>query len=128
MKFIRNIVLSLIVACSFGAVSSVSFAAGKIENATTAEVKEAIDKAINATDQAIAALQNGGDADAILGFINDAGQASKRIESNRLDVIRTRAASKLKKARKAVMKAETDEAIALLSDALKGYQEIKKQF
>lgn len=128
MSFLRKFLLSIIIASSMGAVSSVSFAAGKIENATTEEVRIEIDNAIKSTADAIAAIQNNEGQDAILGLIKDAKQASKKIESNRLDVKRNRAAARLAKARSAVKKAQNDEAIAFLSEALAGYQEIKTLF
>ena len=115
-------------ASSMGAVSSVSFAAGKIENATTEEVKIEIDNAIKSTEDAIAAIQNNDGQDSILGLIKDAKQASKKIESNRLDVKRNRAAARLAKARSAVKKGENDSALGFLSEALAGYQEIKTLF
>ncbi|MGR9045291.1 MAG: hypothetical protein ACU83N_08340 [Gammaproteobacteria bacterium] len=128
MSFLTKFLLSIVIASSMGALSSVSFAAGKIENATTAEVKEEIEKAIGSTEEAIAAIQNGGNEEAVLKLIKNAKQASKRIESNRLDVKRNRAASKLAKARSAFKKGENDAAVALLSEALAGYQEIKRLF
>ncbi|MGR9115367.1 MAG: hypothetical protein ACU85E_06340 [Gammaproteobacteria bacterium] len=128
MNFLKNIIFSIFIASSLGAVSSVSFAAGKIENATTADVKEQIEKAIDNTADAIAAIQNNENEDAVLGLIKNAKQASKRIESNRLDVKRSRANASLAKARNAVKKAQNDEAIAFLTKALDGFKEIKTLF
>lgn len=128
MSFLKKFLLSIMIASSMGAISSASFAAGKIENATTAEVKEEIEKAINNTADAITAIQNNEGQDSVLGLIKNAKQASKRIESNRLDVKRSRANSSLAKARSAIKKGKNDAAIASLTKALDGFKEIKRLF
>lgn len=128
MNFIKKLLFSIVIATSMGAVSSTAIAAGKIENATTADVKEAIDNTIENIQQAITSLQNGGDKDGTLELINNARQSSKRIESNRLDVKRNRAVARLKKAKFAIKRDQNDSALALLSEALTRYQEIKSLF
>ena len=128
MNFIKKLLILIVMATIMGAVSPTVFAAGKIENATTADVKEAIDNTIENIEQAITSLQNDDNKDSVLELINNARQSSKRIESNRLDVKRNRAVARLKKAKFAVKRDQTDSALALLSGALTRYQEIKSLF
>ena len=128
MDFLKKMFFSVLIAASIASMPSVSSAAGKIENATTADVKEAIDNTIKSIEEAVANLNNGGDKDEVMALILKAAQSSKRIESNSLDVKRSRATSALKKARLAVKNDKKELALGSLTDALKGFQEIKSLY
>ncbi|PKM13052.1 MAG: hypothetical protein CVV13_02905 [Gammaproteobacteria bacterium HGW-Gammaproteobacteria-3] len=128
MYFLKKISLLVFIAATLGTASLPSFAAGKIENATTAEVREEIDNAVKSTEAAIEAVQNNADEETTLGFIKAAKQASKKIESNRLDPMRSKANSNLAKARSAVKKGQKDQATAFLTEALSTFKEIKTLF
>lgn len=128
MDFFKKLIFSIFLATAMVGTSSVSMAAGKIENATTEDVKKAIDDSINYTNEALSTLNAGGDKEAIMALIKKAAQAAKRIESNRLDVLRNRTTARLKKARFAVKRDQPEDAANLLGEALKGFQEIKAQF
>jgi hypothetical protein len=124
MKLLKQLTLVLAIAFSFASISP-AMAAGKIENATAAQVKEAVEAAISSSEQALLGVQNDANQEVVLQHITSARQDSKRIEVGRLDVKRNQGSAKLKDARTAVTKGEKDKAIALLTDAVKIYQDIK---
>lgn len=128
MDLLKKIFFSILIAVSMGAFSTVSLAAGKIENATTADVKVAIDEALSSSEEALSTLNNGGSKEDVLALMKKTMQASKKIESNRLDVLRTRTNSKLKKAKSAVKKGQNESAAEIMAEVIKGYQEIKASF
>jgi hypothetical protein len=104
---------------------AVAAPAGKIANATDAEVKQALIDSIKTTEEAITALKSGADEVTVGEQINNARQLIKRVEINRLDVIRTRSAESLKKARHALSKGDKVQAEEFLNNALKGFQEMQ---
>jgi hypothetical protein len=124
MKLLKQLTIALALASSFGSFSP-AMAAGKIENATAAQVKEAVEAAIADSAQALLGVQNGANQEVVLQHITTARQESKRIEVGRLDVKRNQGSAKLKEARVAVTKGEKEKAEALLSDAVKIYEDIK---
>jgi hypothetical protein len=124
---LKKLIFTVIVMFSMGTLSS-AFAAGKIENATPAQVKESIASALKNSEDALAALKNGDSKETIMDLIGAARQDSKRIEVGRLDVQRNKASAKLKNARIAVNKGDNAAAEAALVDAVKGYEEIKAGF
>lgn len=122
---------ALICALVLGATSPMVTAvttAGKIENATTAEVKQALDESVKITEEALEALKSGADENKVSDLINDARQQIKRVEINRLDVIRTRSADNLKKARQSLSKGDKAQAEEFLSNGLKGFKEMQSSF
>jgi hypothetical protein len=124
MKLLKQLTIALALASSFGSFSP-AMEAGKIENATAAQVKEAVEAAIADSAQALLGVQNGANQEVVLQHITTARQESKRIEVGRLDVKRNQGSAKLKEARVAVTKGEKEKAEALLSDAVKIYEDIK---
>lgn len=124
MNLLKKLTISLIVMLSIGT----AFAAGKIENATPAEVKGSIESALKNSEAALAALKNGESKEVVMELIGAARQDSKRIEVGRLDVQRNKASSKLKNARIALNNDQKDKAEAAIADAIKGYQEINNAF
>ncbi len=124
MKFLTPITIILTLTLSMGILPS-AFAAGKIENATPADVRAAAEGALTNSEEALSGLQNGGNMDVVVQNISNARQESKRIEVGRLDLKRNQASGKLKAARSAIEKGEKQAAEELLKEAIKIYQEIK---
>jgi hypothetical protein len=124
MKLLKQLTLVLAIAFSFASISP-AMAAGKIENATAAQVKEAAEAAISSSEQALLGVQNGTNQEVVFQHITAARQESKRIEVGRLDLKRNQGSAKLKEARVAITKGEKEKAEALLAEAVKIYQEIK---
>jgi len=130
MTLIKKLVLctcvSLIIASAAPVVTAAP--AGKIENASIEEVRQALVDTIKATEQAIASLKEGEGDDKINDHISNARQYVKRVEINRLDVIRTRAAENLKKAKTALNNGDKAGAEENLGIALKSFLDMQKQF
>lgn len=124
MKLLKQLTIAFAITFFVASFSPV-FAAGKIENATAAQVKEAAESALASTEQALAGLKNGSNEEVIFQHLTTARQDTKRIEVGRLDVKRSQASAKLKEARVAITKNEKEKAEAILADAIKLYQEIK---
>ncbi|MCX7086767.1 MAG: hypothetical protein NTV00_01805 [Methylococcales bacterium] len=129
MRFLNTCLFSLLIALSLGATSvAQAEAPAKIKNATEAEVRQALTDTIKTTEEALNALKSDASQDIVQAHISDARQLVKRVEINRLDVIRTRSSEKLKSARQALNKGEKAQAEEFLSAALKGFQEMAKFF
>jgi hypothetical protein len=130
MTLIKKLVLSTCVSFVIATVSPVVMAAptGKIENASIEEVRQALVDTVKATEQAIASLKEGEGDDKINDHISNARQYVKRVEINRLDVIRTRAAENLKKAKTALNNGDKAGAEENLGIALKSFLDMQKQF
>jgi hypothetical protein len=124
MKLLKYLTLALAITASMVSLSP-AFAAGKIENATAAQVKEAADSALASTEQALEGLKNNSNQEVIFQHIATARQDTKRIEVGRLDVKRNQASAKLKDARIAITKDEKEKAEALLTEAVGIYKEIQ---
>lgn len=128
MNFLKKHLPSLLLALCVSAISPMASSVGKIENASTEEVKQALDESVKVTEDALAALKSGASEDMVNDQINNARQLIKRVEINRLDVIRTRSAENLKKARQAVSNGQKDQAEDFLAAALKGFKEMQSAF
>lgn len=128
MDVFKKYLLPLLLILSTSVLSPLTIAAGKIENATTEEVKQALVDSVKATEEALASLKSGAEAETINDQINNARQLIKRVEINRLDVIRTRSAESLKKARQALNNGQKDIAEDFLTNALKGFKEMQSAF
>ncbi len=102
--------------------------AAKIKNATETEVRQALQDTLKATEEALNALKSGAAPEVVQEHIGNARQLVKRVEINRLDVIRTRSSEKLKNARQALNKGEKDKAEEFLTTALQGFQEMARLF
>lgn len=127
MDLLKKLLLALAVTISMTAVSPVALAEGKIKNATVEEVSEAIDDAIRLSEESLAAVQNGTDEAEILKLLKSTKQASKRIESNVVDRLRSKANGKVAKARSAVKSGKTEDAAALLTEAVAIFKEVKEK-
>ncbi len=125
MKLLKSLTLALSVSLAMGTASSV-MAAGKIENATGAQVKAAIQTALTDSQTALEGVKNGSAQEVVLQHIATARQATKQIEvGTTLDPIRSKASSQLRAATNAVKKDEKAEAEKALGEAVKGFEEIK---
>jgi len=128
MKLLKSLVLALAVT-SFVGVAPSAVATGKIENATTGQVKEAIESALKDSTSALDGLKNGASKETVLEHITNARQATKRIEvGTTLDPIRSKASGQLRAANAAVNKDEKDKAETALSEAIKGFEHINASY
>lgn len=125
MKNLKKILLSLLIASSMGAVSSVAFAEtdpGRISYAPA----EAIDLVSGKIKIAIDAITSGSDGESVAKLIKDALDASKEINANdKVDMARSRANNKLKAARTHAKENALQEAEQELKNAYKGFQDLK---
>lgn len=124
MKSLRNLFLSLALASSLGAVSTSALAAdpGRI----VYEPAQAIDLTVEKTRAAIAVIESGAEGEEVANAIKQAINMNKEINAN--DVVdrnRQRAATHLKKARRAAKKEQMQPAEEHLREALKGYESLK---
>ena len=128
MKLLKNLVIAFVVLFSMGSLSS-AIAAGKIENATASQVKEAIEAALTDAKTALDGLKNGADMEVVAQHIVSARQATKEIEvGTTLDPTRSKASTKLRAANTAVNKGEKENAEAALVEAIKGFEHIKANY
>lgn len=123
MKLLKYLTLACAITLSMASFSP-TFAAGKIENTTPAQVRQSAENALASTEQALEGVKNNSNQEVIFQHIGTARQETKRIEVGRLDAKRNQASTKLKEARSAILKNETTQAEAFLSDAIKIYKEI----
>jgi len=128
MKLLKSSIIALAITFSFGAASS-AIAAGKIENATTGQVKEAIQAALTGSTAALAGLKNGSKQEVVAEHIANARQETKKIEvGTTLDPIRSKSSGQLRTASTALANGEKDNAEAALVEAIKGFEQIKATY
>lgn len=128
MKLLKSSIIALAITFSFGTVSSV-MAAGKIENATTGQVKEAIQAALTGSTAALDSLKNGSNQDVVAQHIATARQETKKIEVGTiLDPIRSKASGQLRTASTALSNGDKANAEAALVEAIKGFEQIKAKY
>lgn len=128
MDLLKKVLLAVFVSAAMFSAAPATMAAGKIQNATAEEVSQAIEDAISNSEAALAAMQNGEDQDAVLALLKSTKQASKRIESNIVDRLRSKANSRVSKARSAYKKGENEKAQALLSEATEIFKEVQSKY
>lgn len=128
MDFLKKVSLAVLIGTSMIATAPATMAAGKIENATAEEVSQAIEDAISKSEEALAAVQNGSDKDEVLAILKATKQASKRIESNVVDRLRSTANSRIAKARSAMKKGDTAAAEALIAEAVATFKEVQTKY
>jgi len=119
MNTFKKILTSFVIA----AVSSSAFA---VANPTYEDVKVAIDTTLAKVEEAIAALNNGSDNEAVGKIVSDARQTQKDIANNVLDVKRNRASGVLNQARAALKNNDVPAAKESLTDAANRYKEIQQ--
>ena len=124
MALLKNLLLAF-VAIAVLSIATPASAAGKIEKATTQEVAEAIVHTIALTEETVAAIKNGIDTKAALALFKKIKQSSKKIESNIVDRLRSKANQRIVKARSAMKKGDTAKAIALTEEATEIFKEVK---
>jgi len=128
MKFVKCLMLAVAASLMLLSVPS-AFAAGKIENATAAQVKEAIESALSESTAALEGLKNAANKEVVLEHITNARQATKRIEvGTTLDPTRSKASGQLRAANAAVNSGEKDKAEAALAEAIKGFDHINTNY
>ncbi|WP_305909107.1 hypothetical protein Q9L42_007220 [Methylomarinum sp. Ch1-1] len=128
MDLLKKLLLAVSVTVAMSAMAPVATAAGKIENATAEEVSQAIEDAIRLSEEALTAVQNGTDEDTVLGLLKSTKQASKRIESNIVDRLRSKANSRISKARSAIRKGDNAKAESYLIEAVSIFKEVQSKY
>lgn len=124
MKFLRKVLLSLVIAGSMGAVATPVMAEsdpGRISYAPAEAIKLTAEK----IQVAIDAVAAGSKSDEVAALIKDALDMSKEINANdKVDVARSRANNQLKNARNIAKKGSLDGVDAALQEALKQYNDL----
>ncbi len=128
MEFIKKFVMAFALAFAMVSVAPTAIAAGKIENATAEEVAAAIDACVDLTAEALSAVQSGEDKKSILPILKKVKQAAKRIESNVVWRLRSKATERVTKARSALKKGDNDKAEKLLTEASEIFAEVKSKY
>ncbi len=125
MKLLKQLTIAFAITFSMASFSPV-FAAGKIENATNAQVKAAADNALASAEAALAGIKDGSHEEVIMQHLNNAAQETKKIEvGTTLDPKRSKAVANIKVARKAVQDKDNAKATEALTKAVELYKELK---
>jgi hypothetical protein len=119
MNAFKKILASFVIAT----LSSSAFA---VANPTYEDVKTAIENTLAKVEEAITALNNGTDNEAVAKLVSDARQTQKDIANNVLDVKRNRASGVLNQARAALKDNNLQAAKESLTDAASKYKEIQQ--
>ena len=125
MALLKKLLLAVFVSVAMFATAPATMAAGKIEKATIAEVTEAIKETISLSEETLAALQSGADKEKVLGLYKSTKQESKKIESNIVDRLRSKANSRVKQSRSAYLKEDNAKAEELMTEAIKIFKEVQ---
>lgn len=129
MALLKKLLLASAITVSLITVSPATFAAGKIEKSTVAEVKVAIDETIALSEDVLAAVEAGeATQEEVLILMKKTKQASKRIESNPVDRLRSKGNQRMAKARSAFKKGEHEKAIVLIKEVVSIYKEVKVKY
>lgn len=120
MKFLKKIAVSLLMAASMTAVSSTAFAAPE----GAAAVKAAAEGTVAKIEEAVSLVEKGGDKAEIIKAINEARQLQKEFRYELTERQRQKANDKLRIARDAFEKGETQPAEVTLRAALASFQEM----
>jgi hypothetical protein len=125
MKTLKKIALTLSLAASLGAVSTSAMAEADAGRITYAPA-QAIDMVANKIGEAITALDQGAEADAVSDIAKAALDAGKEINANdKVFAARDKVNNKVKSARKHLKENARQEAEQELRDAQKGYLALK---
>jgi hypothetical protein len=125
MKTLKKILLSLLIALSMGAVSTVAFA-----EASDGRISYSASEGVNLLEgkilDAIEGITKGADPEQASKLIKAASDSSKEVNANdKVDVLRQKVNSRLKSARGQAKDGNIQEAEALLREALKMTQEMR---
>jgi 2,3-bisphosphoglycerate-independent phosphoglycerate mutase len=117
-------ILVYITVFSFASVSTLAYA----EN--NAEVKAAIDQTVAKLEQAVAALENGGDTKAVVDMVIEAKQSQKSISTSdpKVSIKKSQGSNKLGKARTSLNDGDLKKGGELVKEALADYKEVKEKY
>lgn len=117
-------ILAYLTVFSFASASSMAYA----EN--NEQVKAAIDQTVTKLEQAVAALEKGGDTKAVVDMVLEAKQSQKSISTSdaKVSIIRTKSNHKLGQARTSLNDGDLKTGGELLKEALAGYKEVKEKY
>ncbi len=129
MYLTKKIILAFFLICAVTTVSTTTFAAGKIENATLEEIKASINTTIERSEKALAALESGADKETVLSLLADTKQMAKEIHATRrAAVYKTKAGTQMKKARTAAKKDDLETAKGHVAKGVEFYKQLKEAF
>ena len=124
MKILNQLLLAFTIALSLGAVSTQALAE---EGRISFKPVDAIDNVVKQIRATIHAIDGGAEGEVAYKMIMDALKLSKEINANdKVDIARSRANGKLKKARAEAKREELQKADAHLNEALKAFNDLKK--
>ncbi len=83
MRLSKKNLLAILLVSAVAIVSTPTIAAGKIENATPAEVKASIETTIERAEKTLATLESGTDKETVLALLSDTKQMAKEIHATR---------------------------------------------
>ncbi|NOT12756.1 MAG: hypothetical protein HOP23_13135 [Methylococcaceae bacterium] len=121
MNFIKKKVILAIVASAIFALSSTVYAKATGED----KVTDAAENTVAKVEEALTLVEQGADKEAIVKAINDARQIQKLWRYELTERQRERENNKLRIARDAFQKGESQPAEATLREALAGFKEMK---
>lgn len=124
MDLLKKVILALFVSISMFAISPAAMA-GVPEPATREEVIESIEKAIDFSEQTLAALKANESKKSVLALFKATKKESKKIESTPVERTRSKASQKMSKARLAFKKGDSDKAVALMTEVVEHFKEVQ---
>lgn len=127
MVLTKKIFLAISLMIAIGT-STITHAAGKIENPTMEEVTSAIETTVKYAEETLDALNNGADKDTVLDLLRKTKQIAKEIEVTRLGPPKMKASAQMKKARFAVRKDDMEKAKKHVESGVKHYHNLRERF
>jgi large subunit ribosomal protein L7/L12 len=124
MNFFKNKAIMAIMATALITVSSTAFAKATGEDKVTSAAENTIAK----VEEAVSLVEKGAEKEAVIKAINDARQIQKEWRFEVTERQRERENNKLRIARDAFQKGETQPAEATLREALAGFKEMKSKY
>ena len=122
MNIIKILVYSTVICLA--SANSIAFA----EN--NAQVKAAIEQTVTKLEEAVAAINKGADANAIVDLVLEAKQAQKSIATSdpKVSIKKSQGSNKLGQARTALNDGDVKKGGDLVREALADYKEVKEKF
>ncbi len=128
MDFMKKAALALCLSMPLATTAPNLMAAGKIANATAAEVAEAIDKTIQSSEETLAAIKSGADKNSVMAMFKTTKQHAKKIESTVTFSIRDKGLARLKTARSAFKKENMRKAEDYMAQAIDIFKKTKAKY
>ena len=128
MHLLQKIILTFFLACAISTTPA-ALAAGKIENATLAEIKDSINTTIERSEKTLAAIESGADKEAVIELLSSTKQMAKEIHATRKSAVyKSKAGTQMKKARSAAKKDDLEKAKGHVIKGIEYYKNLKVEF